>query len=152
MDPEVVAARVWAGVIGRRHGFGLVDPWLIAAQAALETGNFTSAIYVENNNLFGLKRPTQRPTTAVGSNRGHAVFLDRRDSVEDYFLRQSYFGIPNTRDVDEYIAATQASGYATATNYRAAWIQRYDTLVEQAAAHFRLVLPALVGANVAAAW
>ena len=61
-------------------------PHIVLAQAKLETGYFTSSIFRENNNLFGMKRPRVRPTYAVGENRGHAVFEHWQDSVKDYRL------------------------------------------------------------------
>ena len=61
-------------------------PHIVLAQAKLETGYFTSNIFIENNNLFGMKRPRVRPTYAVGENRGHAVFEHWQDSVKDYRL------------------------------------------------------------------
>lgn len=61
-------------------------PHIVLAQAKLETGYFSSNIFRENNNLFGMKRPRVRPTYAVGENRGHAVFEHWQDSVKDYRL------------------------------------------------------------------
>jgi flagellum-specific peptidoglycan hydrolase FlgJ len=149
MHPHALSTRVWAGVLSKRYGYGMVDPWLIAAQAMLETGNFTSAIFRENRNLFGLKVPRQRPTFAIGENRGHAVFADHRDCIEDYFERQRYFDIPNTRNVHEYVNATVRSGYAEADNYAAAWMSRYDQLTTEAREDFKFVPWAIFGAALA---
>jgi len=65
-------------------------PETVLAQAKLETGNFTSAIFKENHNLFGMKVAEKRPTSAVGINRGHAQYRNWKDSVIDYALLQSY--------------------------------------------------------------
>jgi uncharacterized FlgJ-related protein len=65
-------------------------PETVLAQAKLETGNFTSAIFKENHNLFGMKLAEKRPTSAIGVNRGHAQYRDWRDSVIDYALLQSF--------------------------------------------------------------
>jgi len=56
----------------KRQGFTEEMSKLITAQAGFETGNFTSVIFKENNNLFGMKLPKVRKTTAIGENRGHA--------------------------------------------------------------------------------
>lgn len=56
----------------------------IACQSALETGYGKSAIYLENNNLFGMKMPKLRPTYAVSINRGHACYKHHMDSLLDY--------------------------------------------------------------------
>lgn len=65
-------------------------PETVLAQARLETGNFSSDIFKENHNLFGMKVAGKRPTSAIGINRGHAKYRDWKDSVIDYALLQSY--------------------------------------------------------------
>lgn len=67
---------------------GIVYPEIVLAQAKIETGYFTSRIFRENKNLFGMKLPRSRTTTAVGENRNHAVYLDWKQSVYDYKLWQ----------------------------------------------------------------
>lgn len=93
---------------------------VIYAQAYHETGGFTSAIFKENNNMFGLKLPKKRNTFAKGENRGHAVYSDWVDCIADYFERQIYFGV-DTTDTDAYMKSTQESGYAEDTSYINAW-------------------------------
>jgi hypothetical protein len=61
-------------------------PDIVYAQAVLETGGFTSHIFRSNNNLFGMKVATTRPTTNIGEEDGHAVFKHWRQSVIDYAL------------------------------------------------------------------
>ncbi|HEY1009417.1 MAG: glucosaminidase domain-containing protein [Daejeonella sp.] len=65
-------------------------PEIALSQARLETGNFTSAIFKENHNLFGMKMAEIRPTSAIGINRGHALYTDWKQSVIDYALFQSF--------------------------------------------------------------
>ncbi|MBC7915529.1 MAG: glucosaminidase domain-containing protein, partial [Pyrinomonadaceae bacterium] len=65
-------------------------PETVLSQARLETGNFTSDIFKENHNLFGMKVAEKRPTSAIGVHRGHAQYRDWKDSVVDYALFQSY--------------------------------------------------------------
>lgn len=65
-------------------------PEVALSQARLETGNFTSAIFKENHNLFGMKMAELRPTSAIGINRGHAQYSDWKESVVDYALFQSF--------------------------------------------------------------
>ncbi len=65
-------------------------PETVLAQARLETGNFTSDIFKENHNLFGMKVAGKRPTSALGEHRGHAKYRNWKDSVVDYALFQSY--------------------------------------------------------------
>lgn len=65
-------------------------PEVALSQARLETGNFTSDIFKENHNLFGMKMAELRPTSAVGVNRGHALYTNWKESVVDYALFQSF--------------------------------------------------------------
>lgn len=66
----------------------LEHPYIVIAQAILESGNYQSQIFRENNNLFGMKMPYRRSTLAVGINKGHAVFKSWKHSVYDYGLYQ----------------------------------------------------------------
>lgn len=50
-------------------------PQIVAAQALLETGYFTSRVCLENNNLFGLRRP---------SNGNYYTFNSWEESVKAY--------------------------------------------------------------------
>ena len=66
----------------------LEHPYIVLAQAILESGNYQSQVFKENNNLFGMKMPYRRSTLAVGINKGHAVFKSWKHSVYDYGLYQ----------------------------------------------------------------
>lgn len=59
-------------------------PEIVYAQSILETGNFTSPIFKENHNMFGMKLPRTRATTATGEARGHATFENWKASLHDY--------------------------------------------------------------------
>ncbi len=65
-------------------------PETVLSQAILETGNFTSGIFKENHNLFGMKVAGSRPTSAIGTNRNHAQYRNWKESVVDYALFQSF--------------------------------------------------------------
>ena len=67
---------------------GILHPEIAFAQAVLETGNFTSRIFRENNNLFGMKLAKVRPTVATGERFKHATYCHWTDSVNDYLLWQ----------------------------------------------------------------
>jgi len=70
------------------YSLKIAHPDIVMAQAIIESGNFKSNIFKENNNLFGMKMPEYRKTTAIGTNRGHAVYRNWRESVIDYALWQ----------------------------------------------------------------
>jgi hypothetical protein len=70
---------------------GIRFPEIVYRQALLESGRFTSNIYTEANNLFGMKVAKQRPTTAIGEFMGHARYKSWMSSVQDYALFQSAY-------------------------------------------------------------
>ena len=68
---------------------GIAYPDVALAQARLETGNFTSKIFKENKNMFGMKLPKSRKTTAIGEQNNHAKYTSWVQSLADYKLWQS---------------------------------------------------------------
>ena len=70
---------------------GIYHPEVVIAQSIEESGWYKSDIFKENNNPFGMKKPSIRTTTATGENRGHATYSNWRDSVKDYKLWQDYY-------------------------------------------------------------
>jgi len=67
-------------------------PQIVFAQAIKESGNFTSTVFQENHNMFGMKVPERRITTCIGINRGYAVYANWKASIIDYALYQeAYF-------------------------------------------------------------
>ena len=66
-------------------------PEIVFAQAVLETGHFTSELFLTGNNLFGMKVPKKRKTYSLSNMKnGYAVFEDWTYSVKDYLLWQDY--------------------------------------------------------------
>lgn len=66
-------------------------PHIVLAQARLESGNFKSNIFKENNNLFGMKEAKQRISTNKGTNLGHAKYESWKECVLDYALYQATY-------------------------------------------------------------
>lgn len=67
---------------------GIEFPDIAFAQAILESGYFKSKISKSNSNIFGMKMPKKRPTTAKGEKRGFSFYETWHDSVDDYKLYQ----------------------------------------------------------------
>ena len=67
---------------------GIKYPDIAIAQSLIETGNFTSHIFKDNNNLFGMQHPEKRSTLSLGVKNGHAYYKSWIDSVKDYKLWQ----------------------------------------------------------------
>lgn len=109
------------------YGFANISTKLIFAQAVHETGNFTSAVFKENNNLFGMRQAKVRKNYATGTNRAHATFKNHFNSIRDYFERQKNFRIDNTNDT-RFVETTVNSNYAEDANYKSKWIATVNTL------------------------
>lgn len=90
-------------------------PHIVIAQAKIESANYTSRIFRENNNLFGMREARVRIHTAQGTQYNHAYYDTWRESVYDYaFYQCRYLSDINTEE--EYLRCLGKS-YAEAPNY-----------------------------------
>lgn len=86
-------------------------PEIVIAQARLETNNFKSDIFKVANNLFGMKPAYQRSTTWSYIYKGHAAYVNWRESVLDYALfQEKYF--KNVKTKKEYFKTLLKQSYA----------------------------------------
>jgi uncharacterized FlgJ-related protein len=100
-------------------------PHIVLAQARIESGHYTSKIFKENHNLFGMKEARVRIHTANGTQYNHAFYTNWRESVYDYaFYQCRYLGRVNTEQ--EYYTYLSQS-YAEAPNY----VQSLKVLVKR---------------------
>ena len=85
-------------------------PWIPMAQSMIETGHWKSDIFLENNNLFGMREAKSRITTAIGTNKNHAEYNTWRESVYDYAFYQNRYlnNIRNENDYYQYLDASYA--------------------------------------------
>jgi uncharacterized FlgJ-related protein len=90
-------------------------PHIVLAQSMIETGKWKSKIFMENNNLFGMKEAKQRITTAGGTQYNHAYYNHWRESVYDYAFYQCRY-LHNINSENEYFQYLGAS-YAEDPNY-----------------------------------
>jgi hypothetical protein len=88
-------------------------PEIVFIQAQIESGNFTSPIFKEGNNLFGMKVAEKRNTSAIGTIRGHAAYLIWKHSVIDYKLMQDKYA--KGKSQKEYLKYLEK--YAEDPNY-----------------------------------
>ena len=95
---------------------GIKFPDLVFAQAILETGHFKSTVFRDNNNLFGMRLPKVRKTTAIGKKRGYATYSDWIMSVQDYKLWQSSIPKKYLKNRETYIIYLQKV-YCDCRNY-----------------------------------
>jgi uncharacterized FlgJ-related protein len=66
-------------------------PEIVLKQALLESNSFKSNVFKQNNNLFGMRISTSRPTTHKGDNLGFAYYTSWKESVLDYALWQASY-------------------------------------------------------------
>lgn len=92
----------------------IAHPKIVITQAKLESANFKSKLFKHNNNLFGMKYPKIRKTTAIGVNRNHAVYLNWRESVIDYKIWQDKYA-SKYKSKNEYLRYLKR--YAQDVNY-----------------------------------
>lgn len=59
-------------------------PHITLAQAKLESGDFSSRIFKENHNMFGMKEARVRINLAKGTQFGHAYYNSWEESILDY--------------------------------------------------------------------
>lgn len=85
-------------------------PHIVYAQAVLESNNFKSNMFIENNNMFGMKEAMVRISTAKGTQNGHAFYDDWKDCLYDYALYSArYLGsITSEEDYLNYISQNYA--------------------------------------------
>lgn len=100
-------------------------PHIVMAQSIQETGRWKSAIFLENNNLFGMKEARSRITTAGGTSRNHAFYGHWRESVYDYAFYQCRYlaGIKSEAEYYQYLSASYAEDPA--------YVQRVKEIVER---------------------
>lgn len=90
-------------------------PHIALAQSYIETGNYTSKIFRENHNLFGMKEARVRIKTAKGTQYSHAYYENWRESVYDYAFYQCRY-LSRIKSEEEYLNYLSES-YAEDPNY-----------------------------------
>ncbi len=86
----------------------------LVAVSAFETGNWKSEVYKRNHNLFGMRMPEIRRTTAIGDvdQDGYANYASNADSAKDmvFYLRwfdYKYFYV----DLYDFVRDMKVKGY-----------------------------------------
>jgi uncharacterized FlgJ-related protein len=128
VDTVYVSAQAFSeeALIDLLRGSNIKYPHIVLAQAKIESGNYTSKIFKENNNLFGMKEPNVRTTTALGTKSGHAYYSDWVSSVYDYAMFQNN-RMQGVNSESEYYAKL-ADGYAADSTYASVIKKTVDSL------------------------
>lgn len=90
-------------------------PYIVYAQSLLESDHFRSNVFIENNNLFGMKEALIRIHTSIGSQSGYAYYSTWSESLYDYALYSATYLFALTKEED-YFNYLQHS-YAENPNY-----------------------------------
>ena len=97
-------------------------PDIIIAQAYIESTYFTSPVFKENNNMFGMRLAKQRLTLSKYDNLNHAIFNTWKDCVKDRLIYEALY--LNNLSKEQYYA------YLDKVYARAGGIS-YSTLIKQ---------------------
>ena len=81
-------------LIGMINKMNFRYPYIVYAQAILETSNFQSRIFKENHNIFGMKQAVIRITKSLGTQYEHAYYNNWMESLDDYALYSSTYLSP----------------------------------------------------------
>lgn len=86
---------------------------MIAAVSRHETGNYSSHVFKTLNNMFGMRFPTIRKTTAISeSDSKYSVYHSPADSVRDMVLYLDARQYPtNFNSVADLVSTMKAKGY-----------------------------------------
>ena len=82
-------------------GLNFRFPHIVLAQAKLESNNFRSYLFKENNNMFVMKLASSRLTIANGEEHGYASYESWSESLMDYALYYSSY-LRNVKTEREY--------------------------------------------------
>lgn len=95
---------------------GIKHPDVIFSQAKLESNNFQSDLFIKHNNMFGMKKAYNRPSTNISDDKNYAQYDNWQDSVLDYALFQASLK-KKQFDSDEEYAKYISSFYAEDEQY-----------------------------------
>ena len=98
--------------------FGIKFPDIVFAQAMIESGELTSKLFKTANNMFGMRFPSVRETTAQGkTNGGYSRYEDWNFGVYDYFLWQDHMLRNRTEITKSQYLSLLGRVYAEDPNY-----------------------------------
>ena len=91
-------------------------PEILLKQAKIESGNYTSNIYMNTNNLYGMKKVGKRQTTQLHNTyNGYGCYTNWCESVLDRMLWDAFYFKNEKPTKEEYLKAM--SIYAETENY-----------------------------------
>lgn len=85
-------------------------PELVFAQAVKESG-FSSRLWKENNNPFGMKEAPRRANKQNGQQSGYAYYDSWKDACIDYAFYQTHIGLSKIKTREEYLMVLKEMNY-----------------------------------------
>lgn len=113
-NQDLISLNIQDSVMNHLFQIRVAHPYIAHAQAILESANFTSKLFKENHNHFGMKLAKVRPTTAIGVRNGYALYKSWQDCNIDYALWQASYA--RNLSEEEYYALLQRN-YAEDSSY-----------------------------------
>ena len=97
------------------------DPDIVFNQSKIESGWWTSPLFLKHNNPFGMKYAMKRETTStyrarIGKIKNYAGYSHWSDAVKDVALWQQYWKVKG-KEMDDYYKFLHDLPYATAKRY-----------------------------------
>lgn len=90
-DTNVVDTCMYTRVYKFINEIGMKYPDVVFAKAILESGHFKSKMFLNKNNLFGMKKAVHRTTLGQGNPGDYVYFKSIEESIIDYKLYQMQF-------------------------------------------------------------
>ena len=113
-DDSVTKEKLYEQIIK----FGIKFPDIVFAQAMIESGELTSKLFKTANNMFGMRFPSVRETTAQGTTSGgYSRYEDWNFGVYDYFLWQDHMLRNRTEITKSQYLSLLGRVYAEDPNY-----------------------------------
>lgn len=130
IEEKLIVIREYDGfsedkLISKIKELNIKYPYIVLAQSYQETGHFTSRIFYENHNCFGMKEAKIRNNLAKGTLNGHALYNNWGDSVLDYALFNATY-LSDIRSESEYFAYLEQN-YAEDPQY----VERLKSLIKK---------------------
>lgn len=91
-------------------------PEILLRQAKIESGNYSSNIYKNSNNLYGMRKVGSRQTTQTSTYNGYGVYNNWCLSVLDRLLWDIFYFDNKKPSEEEYLNAIDI--YAEDSNYK----------------------------------
>lgn len=114
------------------YGFDAKLSKMIVAQSRHETGNYSSNLFINYNNPWGMMQPLKRETTSQGATpSGFASYANLDDACKDYVLYLKALGYESTySDVRAFVSELKKKGYFTdnLTTYMSSVYSIYNNL------------------------